>query len=303
MAVQRPIELPISLIDEDPFQPRTEFDQDLLNEMAKTIRSRGVKNPISVHKHPTEPGRYVINDGARRYRASILAGKKTIRAFVDSDFTKIDQIIVNAHHQTFSAREWAAIIQKEQQRGKKNHEIADQLGKSRVFVTHHTKLLALPGSLEDVFNSGRCTNATALYELSGLWANDSKAVEEWLADETRDITRGTVKELRIFLDAKSHRSNRKPPEFTVEDELTFSDNNNFRSDPAVNEGERPGLKEPESTVKRKLKVLVKHGGRAARPIFNRSLTEAGLAWFKYEDNGVEFESRLDEIQEVTLVAD
>lgn len=111
MIPTEPIELELSLIDEDPDQPRTEFNQELLKEMAKTIRMRGVKNPISVHKHPNDKGRYMINDGARRYRASKLAGKTTIRAFIDSDFTKIDQVIVNAHHESFTPREWAVIIE------------------------------------------------------------------------------------------------------------------------------------------------------------------------------------------------
>ena len=46
----QPIELPLDLIDEDPHQPRTVFDPQLLEELAETIRQRGVKNPISVHR-------------------------------------------------------------------------------------------------------------------------------------------------------------------------------------------------------------------------------------------------------------
>ena len=108
-----PIELPLDLIDEDPNQPRTVFDPQLLQELADTIRDRGVKNPISVHLNTEKPGRYIINDGARRYRASKMAGKKSIPAFIDPDFTKIDQIIVNAHMKWKRAchiRGWSRIL-------------------------------------------------------------------------------------------------------------------------------------------------------------------------------------------------
>ena len=72
-----PLELDIRLIDEDPYQPRTQdnpgFANESLAELAASIRLRGVKTPISVREHPDKPGRYLINHGARRFRASLMA--------------------------------------------------------------------------------------------------------------------------------------------------------------------------------------------------------------------------------------
>ena len=62
----QPLMLPIELIDEDPDQPRREFDADALQELADTIRERGVRQPISVRSHATQPGRWMLNFGARR---------------------------------------------------------------------------------------------------------------------------------------------------------------------------------------------------------------------------------------------
>ena len=76
------IDLDINLIDEDPNQPRKTFDN--ITELSESIKERGVKSPISVH--PIDNGRYMINHGARRYRASKLAGKTTIPAFIDDDY-------------------------------------------------------------------------------------------------------------------------------------------------------------------------------------------------------------------------
>lgn len=62
-----------------------EFPEDQMQKMAESIKERGVKTPISVKPHPTEQGKWLINYGARRFRASIMAGKDTIPAFVDND--------------------------------------------------------------------------------------------------------------------------------------------------------------------------------------------------------------------------
>src|SRR5574344_889709 len=87
----------ISLIDEDLCQPRAAsnpgFSEESLNELAETIKVRGVKSPISVREDKN--GRFIINHGARRFRASKLAGKIFIPAFIDNDYTKLDQVIEN----------------------------------------------------------------------------------------------------------------------------------------------------------------------------------------------------------------
>ena len=91
-----PLLLPLDLIDEDPDQPRPEFDADALNELAQTIALRGVRQPISVRPHPLAAGRWMLNFGARRYRASKLAGQPTIPSFVDATAEDFDQVIDRA---------------------------------------------------------------------------------------------------------------------------------------------------------------------------------------------------------------
>jgi len=93
------LDLALHLIDEDPGQPRREdnpgFSEEKLNELAKSITRRGVKTPISVHDNPEQLGRFIINHGARRFRASKIAGKATIPAHVDNDYTRTDQLTEN----------------------------------------------------------------------------------------------------------------------------------------------------------------------------------------------------------------
>ena len=107
----------IDLIDEDPNQPRTIFNDESLQELADTIRERGVKSPISVRE--TSDGRYMINHGARRYRASKLAGKTSIPAFIDNDYTNVDQLIENIQRDNLAPMDIARFIESELNRGLK----------------------------------------------------------------------------------------------------------------------------------------------------------------------------------------
>ena len=88
-------EIDVNLIIEDIHQPRKEFNQDTLRELTETVKLRGVKSPISVRPNPDKPGTYIINHGARRYRASINAGLKTIPAFIDTDYSEQIRVIEN----------------------------------------------------------------------------------------------------------------------------------------------------------------------------------------------------------------
>lgn len=289
---QEPMELDLGLIDEDPHQPRTVFDEALLQDMAKTIHSRGVKNPISVRKHPTEDGRFIINDGARRFRASKLAGKQTIKAFVDSDFTKIDQIVVNAHHQPFTSREWAILIDQEEKKGKKKSEIADALGMSRSTITHLAALLKLPDPIAEIFNSGRFVDPTGLNELVVMWKNDAKKVEAWLNDDTLEITRSAIRKFHRFTETRSEVS-----EIPNEEE-SYEKTTEVESDL---EKEKKIKKELDSSKLRKTIVQVQHEGRAAQLQLNRRPSSAGQAWLKYDDDGQEFDAVLAQVKLVAIL--
>jgi ParB family chromosome partitioning protein len=105
-----PLSLPIGDIDEDPAQPRHEFDSASLADLAETIRQRGVRQPISVRRHPAEPHRWMLNFGARRLRASKLAGKAEIPAFVDEGANDYDQVIENEQRDGLKPFELALFI-------------------------------------------------------------------------------------------------------------------------------------------------------------------------------------------------
>jgi ParB family transcriptional regulator, chromosome partitioning protein len=304
-----PLELPLDLIDEDPHQPRTAdnpgFMPESIAEIGETIRIRGVKSPISVRENPNAPGRYLINHGARRYRGSNWAGRATIPAFIDNDYNEADQVIENLQRNELTAREIADFIGRELAKGKKKGEIAKEIGKSPSFVTQHVTLLDLPEPIAFSFNSGRCKDVTVINELVTAYKKNPDEVLVWLADDSQELTRGTVKLLREFLESKqgdAHAAGRS-------DDFAANPMADLREQPVdeselslqVDDTQKKQPKHTESDKLKKAIIQVKHNDRPARLILHRRPPAEGWAWLKYEDDGHEFEAELGTVQLVALL--
>jgi len=199
-------EIEIDLIIEDIHQPRKEFNQDTLRELTETVKLRGVKSPISVRPNPDKPGTYIINHGARRYRASINAGLKTIPAFIDTDYSEADQVIENLQRDNLTSREIADFIGRQLAAGKTKSDIARQLGKTNPYITTHAALLDLPDPIDEVYRSGRCTDVTAIYDLTRYYKVSKAEVINWInISAPEEISRLDVKHFGKFLEQKKQK--------------------------------------------------------------------------------------------------
>jgi len=209
-------EIDITLISEDIHQPRKEFNQETLRELTETIKLRGVKSPISVRPNPDKPGTYIINHGARRYRASINAGLTKIPAFIDTDYSEADQVIENLQRDDLTSREIADFIGRQLAGGKTKSEIARLIGKTNPYITMHATLLDLPDPLAEVYRTGRCTDVTALYDLTRLYKANKDEVITWLALSTQEeISRLDVYQFSKFLKLK-----KTPPSNSTDDQVS-----------------------------------------------------------------------------------
>lgn len=265
-------QIELSLIDEDPAQPRTEFNQASLLELAETIRFRGVKTPISVRPSQLVEGRYIINHGARRFRASVIAGKQTIPACIDTEYTEEDQLIENLQRDNLTPREISVFLDKLRKKGHKKGEIAKIIGKSPSWVTQHITLLELPPLVATVFKNGRCNDVTVLYELAKMEKNAPEHLGAWLEDEQQEINRGTVKLLQDFLATNSGDTGTVPS-------------------PAKS-------RQAPSEKNKKLKCPVVHveiDNQSAILLLDRLPSVAGFAWFS-TPNGEPFEAALEEVR-------
>jgi ParB family chromosome partitioning protein len=203
----RPMLLPVDRVDEDPAQPRSEFDADALRELAASIGLRGVLQPVSVRRHPEQGDRYVLNFGARRLRASKLAGKAEIPAFLDALAGSFDQVIENEHREALRPME-LALVKRQLEGGKSQADVARELGKSRAYVSYVCALIDAPDWLMDVYRAGRCRGLKELYDLRRIHDKNPHAVEQ-LVLGPEDLSRGDIDALREGLAVDADRDGRK----------------------------------------------------------------------------------------------
>lgn len=132
-------------IEVNPYQPRTQFDEEELQELARSIKTYGLIQPVTVR--PVENGKYQLISGERRFRAAKLAGLTEIPAFVRTvdDVQSVQMALVeNIQRSDLNAIEIALCYQLLIEECHLNkEELADQLGKDRSTVSNYLRLLKL----------------------------------------------------------------------------------------------------------------------------------------------------------------
>jgi ParB family chromosome partitioning protein len=143
-------EIEISHIDPNPNQPRRDFDQEALQELATSIKELGIIQPITLRQ--MDGGRYQIIAGERRWRASQLAGLTTIPAYIVTveDESAMEMALVeNIQREDLNAIEIALAYQHlAETTGMTQAKISERVGKSRAAVTNYLRLLKLPAQVQ-----------------------------------------------------------------------------------------------------------------------------------------------------------
>lgn len=152
------VEIPLSEIRSNPYQPRTHFDEQSLNEFAESIKEHGVIQPIIVKKSIKG---YELIAGERRTRASKIAGKETIpaiiREFNDQEMMEI-ALIENIQREDLNAIEEAEAFEKIiNTSGITQEEAAKKFGKSRSYITNLLGLLRLPEKVKSYVKENKIT--------------------------------------------------------------------------------------------------------------------------------------------------
>ncbi len=169
-------EVDINLISPNPKQPRTVFDEEQLAELALSIKEVGLLQPPVVRSIGN--GKYQLIMGERRYRASKLAGLKSIPVIIrqtPDDQLLREALVENIHRSQLNPlEEGAAYQQLLNDFGYTHDELADRLGKSRPAITNTMRLLNLPASVQRLVAAGVLSagHARALLSLT-----DEKEIE------------------------------------------------------------------------------------------------------------------------------
>src|SRR5579875_3011102 len=152
----KPLEISVDLIDRNPYQTRTAFDEEKLNELAGSIAASGVVPPVVVRAGMT--GRYTLITGERRLLASRKAGRTTIPAIVRevSDVQAMEMTIVeNLQRADLNAMEQARAFQRLGQEFQLTQEqMAQRTGKERASVANFLRLLKLPERVQKHVEAG-----------------------------------------------------------------------------------------------------------------------------------------------------
>jgi ParB family transcriptional regulator, chromosome partitioning protein len=196
------LDLDIDLIEPNPEQPRTHFDETKLEELAQSIRSNGLVQPLLVRRIPG--GRYQIVAGERRWRASQRAGLRKVSAVIrdiSNDQLLPLALIENIQRQELNPVEEAIAYQKLiQDYGLTQDDLARQVGKDRSTIANHLRLLRLPTEIQRMLEDGRLSmgHARALLAIEAEPAQLQLAREiidnQWSVRETEKAVKRATSE-------------------------------------------------------------------------------------------------------------
>lgn len=214
-------EIEISKIIANPFQPRTKFDEEALSELAASIREIGIIQPVTLRK--IEDGRYQIIAGERRFRASKIAGLKTIPAYVRTadDEAMLEMALVeNIQREDLDAIEIALSYQRLIDECKLTQEsLSDRVGKKRSTVTNYLRLLKLPAKIQKgiVDKAISMGHARALINIEDpemqLMIYDETIKHEYSVRRVEEIVRNYNQDMASFKPAEKVKVPKYPTEF------------------------------------------------------------------------------------------
>ena len=174
------LRIPVDMIEPNPFQPRMSFDQEALEELADSIRTLGLIQPITVRRKAD--GRYQIISGERRFRACQLTGMEMIPAYIrdTNDQGMLEMAIVeNIQRENLDPIEVALSYQRLiEECSLTQEQMAVRVGKKRASVTNYLRLLKLPAKIQHDLKVGLLSVGHAKVLLG---VEDLK-VQEYLCD-------------------------------------------------------------------------------------------------------------------------
>ncbi|MGP8185204.1 MAG: ParB/RepB/Spo0J family partition protein [Terracidiphilus sp.] len=211
----KPREIPLDQIDQNPFQTRSQVNQDQLAELAASISANGVVQPVLVR--PLAGGRYQLIAGERRWRASKLAGKTTVPAILRqvSDEQAMEITIVeNLQRADLNPMEQARAFERLSREFHMTQEqMAQRTGKDRATVANFLRLLKLPSSVQARVETGELTFGHARTLLALEHAEEIEGAAQRIVDRSLSV-RQTETYIQELLDPsrKAKKAAKQPPQ-------------------------------------------------------------------------------------------
>jgi ParB/RepB/Spo0J family partition protein len=171
------MEIPTALIQPDPAQPRKEFTPEAIENLAESIKSEGLLQPITVRRNPELPGAYLIIAGERRWRAHCVAGMQAVRCIVS--MTHDDQrrrfraqVMENTGRKDMTFKEEADAIVKLKAWGDSDEEIGHAIGMSPYRVKNIFELTKVSANIWKLLMAGAINREVAEYVAGNVMPAD-----------------------------------------------------------------------------------------------------------------------------------
>lgn len=186
-----PTMLPVEDIGPNPHQPRTRFDDQALGELAASIKSTGVLQPLLVRRDPK--GGYQLIAGERRLRAATLAGLERVPAII-RDVTEQEMVelalVENIQREDLNPIDEAKAFRTLTMDLKLTHEqVSERVGKGRVTITNSLRLLGLPVEVQDMVSRGTLSSGHARALLALESAGDQLAAARYVSSKGFSVRR------------------------------------------------------------------------------------------------------------------
>ncbi|ELR68677.1 Chromosome (plasmid) partitioning protein ParB [Fulvivirga imtechensis AK7] len=205
-------EIPLEQVEVNPFQPRTHFDQEALQELAESIKVQGIIQPITVRK--LSKNKYQLISGERRFQASKLAGLERIPAYIRTadDQQMLEMALIeNIQRENLNAIEIALSYQRLlTECDLKQEELGDRVGKNRTTVNNYLRLLKLPPDIQAALRDKKLSmgHARALINIENI----DTQLDIFKKAIAQDLSVRKVEELvRQAMSGKAAREDKKEP--------------------------------------------------------------------------------------------
>lgn len=171
----------VDIISPDPNQPRKNFDETALQELADDLKKNGLIQPIVVRDDPDNVGKFIVVAGERRLKAAKLAGFKKIRSILstyESSQLGYVQIAENAKRDNLKFYEMAEFIVSRANAGEKQADIAEKLGLSKTRISEYMSWRDAPSFFKE--SKEKFPSMRAFYDLVKLYAEYPSEVTEFI---------------------------------------------------------------------------------------------------------------------------
>lgn len=178
-------EIDIELLSEDPANVRTKYDDSSLEAFADVLKTCGMSTPIAVREDVNNKGKYIINNGHRRYRSAKIAGLKQVPVTLSNQHNLLMQLSDNVVREDLDLLDTAEAIERivnaeDPAERRTREEVAKGIAKSPTWVSKVLKVKTMPDKIRFYYDLGRLKDLEAIYQLCVNYSKYALEISNWI---------------------------------------------------------------------------------------------------------------------------